>query len=199
MLSSDGCGRPSTKVASWSPLTATSLTFWYQIARGFLRKSSAVSLPVSLFQVHCTSLAVNGLPSCHFTPWRSLNVSLVLVVVPGPALGQVGNDGLGRVELLALVEHHQVVEDRHERLHRRDGRFLVDGAARQIVAVVDAERAALLLGQRRWQRPARCENNASATAQGKLCAHGRPPTGPPLSRTSEDGSSRQPQVLVRPR
>ena len=48
------------------------------MARGFLRKSSG-SLPVSLFQVHCTSLAVNGLPSCHLTPWRSLNVSLVLV------------------------------------------------------------------------------------------------------------------------
>ena len=78
MLSSDDCGRPRTNVASWSPLTVTSLTFWYQMARGFLRKSSAVSLPVSLVQVHCTSLAVNALPSCHFTPWRSLNVSLVL-------------------------------------------------------------------------------------------------------------------------
>ena len=63
--------------ASWSPLTATSLTFCHQMARGFLRKSSA-SLPASLFQVHCTSLAVNGLPSCHMTPRRNLNVSLVL-------------------------------------------------------------------------------------------------------------------------
>src|SRR3954451_5135308 len=26
-------------------------------------------------QVHLTSLAVNGLPSCHLTPWRSLKVS----------------------------------------------------------------------------------------------------------------------------
>ena len=30
-------------------------------------------------QVHCTSFAVNGLPSCHFTPWRSLKVSFVLL------------------------------------------------------------------------------------------------------------------------
>src|SRR5262249_19359605 len=49
----------------------------YQDARGFLRKSSG-SFPVSLFQVHCTSFAENGLPSCHLTPWRSLKMSLVL-------------------------------------------------------------------------------------------------------------------------
>src|SRR5690349_15187622 len=76
---SAGCGRLRTKVASKSPLRAISLTFWYQMARGFLRNVSA-SLPSSLFHVHCTSLAVNGLPSCHLTPWRSLKVSLVLVV-----------------------------------------------------------------------------------------------------------------------
>src|SRR5438876_169318 len=28
-------------------------------------------------QVHCTSLAVNGLPSCHLIPWRSGNVTAV--------------------------------------------------------------------------------------------------------------------------
>jgi hypothetical protein len=32
-----------------------------------------------LFHVHCTSFAVNGLPSCHLTPWRSLSVSFVRV------------------------------------------------------------------------------------------------------------------------
>src|SRR5216684_898606 len=29
-------------------------------------------------QVHLTSLAVNGFPSCHLTPWRSFKVSAVL-------------------------------------------------------------------------------------------------------------------------
>src|SRR5258708_31393989 len=29
-------------------------------------------------QVHLTSLAVKGCPSCHLTPWRSLKVSAVL-------------------------------------------------------------------------------------------------------------------------
>src|SRR5215470_19402183 len=56
----------------------TSFRFCHQTARGFLRKSSA-SLPVSLFQVHRTSLDVNGFPSCHLTPCRSLKVSLVLL------------------------------------------------------------------------------------------------------------------------
>src|SRR3954469_14283806 len=57
----------------------TSCSFEYQTRRGFLRKSCTSPLPISMRQVHCTSLAVNGWPSCHFTPWRSLNVNLVLV------------------------------------------------------------------------------------------------------------------------
>src|ERR1700722_16385067 len=31
--------------------------------------------PDTASQVHFTSAEVNGLPSCHFTPWRSLKVS----------------------------------------------------------------------------------------------------------------------------
>src|SRR5215468_5738553 len=73
----DGCGRFRLKTTSSSPLTLTLSRFVYQDARGFLRKSSG-SFPVSLVQVHCTSFAVNGLPSCHLTPWRSLKMSLVL-------------------------------------------------------------------------------------------------------------------------
>src|SRR5262245_2149160 len=79
MLRMDGCGRLRTKVTSWSPLGVTSLTFCHHTARGLRRKSSSVSLPVNLFQVHCTSLAVYGRPSCHLTPWRSLKVILVFV------------------------------------------------------------------------------------------------------------------------
>src|SRR5262252_4823107 len=73
----DGCGRFRLKITSSSPLTVTLSRLVYQDARGFLRKSSG-SFPVSLFQVHCTSFAENGLPSCHLTPWRSLKMSLVL-------------------------------------------------------------------------------------------------------------------------
>src|SRR3954454_14918579 len=56
-----------------------SLSLVYQTFRGLRLKSWVSVLPISIRQVHCTSLAVNGWPSCHFTPCRSLNVSLVLV------------------------------------------------------------------------------------------------------------------------
>ena len=81
-----------------------------------------------------------------------LEGQLGLARVPGPALGEVGHDGLGRVQRLLLIEHHQVVEDAHERLHRRDGGLLVDRGAGQVVAMVDAQRAALLLRQRRQRQ-----------------------------------------------
>src|SRR3954464_4528869 len=57
----------------------TSVSFEYQTRRGLRWNSATSVLPVSIRQVHCTSLAVNGLPSCQLTPCRSLKVSLVLV------------------------------------------------------------------------------------------------------------------------
>src|ERR1041384_1779167 len=74
--SSAGCGRARWNTTSKSLVTFTSLTFLYQPSRGFLRRLSFV-LPCKRSIVHFTSLAVNGLPSCHFTPWRSLKVSSV--------------------------------------------------------------------------------------------------------------------------
>src|SRR5215467_7648062 len=63
-------------MTSQSPLTLTSSRFLYQDLRG-LRRSLFSDLPVSVSQVHLTSWAVNGLPSCHLTPWRSGKVSSV--------------------------------------------------------------------------------------------------------------------------
>src|SRR5882757_514865 len=76
----EGCGRPRVNVTSLSPLVATSLRLMYQMRRGLLRMMSSFSspLPITASQVHFTSALVKGLPSCHFTPWRSLKVSLVL-------------------------------------------------------------------------------------------------------------------------
>ena len=128
------------------------------MARGFLRKSS-LSLPVSLFQVHWTSLARERLAVMPFDALAQLEGQLGLAVVPGPALRQVGHDGLGRVERLVLVVDDEVVEDAHEGLHRGDGGFLVDRAAGQVVAMVDAQRAALLLRQ----------GGTSCQADGKHC------------------------------
>src|SRR6202035_1813183 len=68
-----GCGRSSKKLASAGPLTAISATLLHHDLRGFARNFS-VERPVNRSQVHLTSAAVNGLPSCHLTPWRSLKV-----------------------------------------------------------------------------------------------------------------------------
>src|ERR1700736_4591502 len=40
-------------------------------------RSFSAALPLSRSQVHLTSGAVNGLPSCHLTPWRSGKISSV--------------------------------------------------------------------------------------------------------------------------
>src|SRR6185369_2211983 len=79
MVRNEGCGRPSTKVTSKSPLAFTSLRLEYHSLRGFLRMIalSSGTWPASASQVHLTSADVNNLPSCHFTPWRSLKVSCV--------------------------------------------------------------------------------------------------------------------------
>src|SRR5688572_29804771 len=57
----------------------TSCSLVYQTLRGLRLKSRTSFLPMIIRQVHCTSFAVNAVPSCHFTPCRSLKVSFVLV------------------------------------------------------------------------------------------------------------------------
>src|SRR6201988_1293778 len=68
------CDRFRRNVTSWSPLGVTSSRLRYQDLRGLTPNFSA-DLPVIRSQVHLTSVAVNGLPSCHLTPSRSLKVS----------------------------------------------------------------------------------------------------------------------------
>src|SRR6266446_308498 len=55
-------------------VVVTSSRLRYQALRGLIRSVSLV-LPRSRSQVHFTSLAVNGLPSCHLTPSCNLKVS----------------------------------------------------------------------------------------------------------------------------
>src|SRR5438552_15743923 len=54
-------------------------TLCHQPLRGLIRSLSSV-LPCSRSKVHLTSLAVNGLPSCHLTPERNLKVSSGLLL-----------------------------------------------------------------------------------------------------------------------
>src|SRR5229473_597332 len=72
-----GCGRFRWNVAVRSASAVTPSTFSYQALRGLARNFSG-DLPSSRSHVHLTSLAVNGWPSCHLTPWRSLKVSASL-------------------------------------------------------------------------------------------------------------------------
>src|SRR5262249_61437839 len=61
---------------SKSLLAVTASRLSYQDLRGLMR-SLSFPLPVNRSQVHLTSCAVNGLPSCHLTPRRSGMVSSV--------------------------------------------------------------------------------------------------------------------------
>src|SRR5215510_10926449 len=73
-----GCGRFRRKVTSSSAFTTTSSRLPYQALRGLTRRlSPLLPLPARRSQVHLTSRAVNGLPSCHLTPERSLKLRLV--------------------------------------------------------------------------------------------------------------------------
>src|SRR3546814_9182139 len=76
MFRSDGCRRPRWKVTSWSLSTVISSRLSYQGLRGFLRIGSD-DWPMTMSQVHFTSFAVNGWPSCHLTPSRSVKLSSV--------------------------------------------------------------------------------------------------------------------------
>src|SRR5947208_647500 len=68
-----GCGRLRRSVTSWSPLVVVSATFTHHVSRK-LRRSFSFPLFVNKSKVHLTSAAVNGRPSCHLTPSRSLKV-----------------------------------------------------------------------------------------------------------------------------
>src|SRR5450830_728519 len=77
------------KFASKSPLVTTSVTFSYQVLRGFLR-NLALDLSITMSKVHLTSLAVKGLPSCHLTPSRNLKLSFVWSVFQDQLVARSG-------------------------------------------------------------------------------------------------------------
>src|SRR5262249_38344142 len=67
----------------------TSLRLRYHDLRG-LRRSFSLDWPVSRSQVHLTSLAVNGSPSCHLTPSRNKKVSWVPSSLQDQAVARSG-------------------------------------------------------------------------------------------------------------
>ena len=121
-----------------------------------------MAVPSSRSNVHLTSLAVNGLPSCHLTPWRNLNERRVCRLVPRPLGGEIGHDRVQAALRHLLVVHHEIVEYAHRRPLAGDRRLLVDRHAGGAVEEVDLENPALLL--RECEPPPLIPRNSAATA-----------------------------------
>ena len=64
------------KVTEVSPSVTMSSRLRYHAFRGLSRNLSC-PLPSTRSNVHLTSAAVKGFPSCHLTPWRNLKLSRV--------------------------------------------------------------------------------------------------------------------------
>ena len=114
-------------------------------------------------QVHLTSSAENGLPSCHLTPSRNGKSQFGPVLVPRPAGGQIGHYRLHAVLLHVLVKNDEIVEDPHHRPIGQYRRFFVDRHARRAVEDGNSQNATRLLGEgrsvgrdRHQQRTRRC-------------------------------------------
>ena len=112
-------GRRSPRNRRW---WTTSARLLYQALRGLTRSFSAL-LPCTRSQVHLTSAAVNGLPSCHLTPWRRWKVSSVPSSSHDQSVARSGTIDVEAVLLHVLVEQDEVVEHRHHRPLGDDGRL----------------------------------------------------------------------------
>src|SRR5689334_19820086 len=70
---------------------------------------------------------------------------ILAVLAPAPAMAKIGDDIVESVLLLVLVEQNEVVENGHDRRHDRNRALFVDRHVGGAVAVIDAQRTALLL------------------------------------------------------
>ena len=93
----------------------------------------------------CTSrsLAVNGSPSCHLTPERSLKVSAVLVLSQAQLVASSGRM-VSRLALRdVLVVDDEVIENAHGGNVDRERRFLVNGETGRRLAVIELQDTAV--------------------------------------------------------
>ncbi|MNT03350.1 hypothetical protein D3C72_1378790 [compost metagenome] len=70
-LSATGVGWDRCSTTVWSSGVSTFCRYWNT------RRALGACLSHTSSADHLTSAAVNGLPSCHSTPWRSLNVMVL--------------------------------------------------------------------------------------------------------------------------
>ena len=102
-----------------------------------------------------------------FDALPQLEGQLLVVAAPGPALREIGDDRIHAVLRHVLLEHDEIVENRHEGNVDRIGRALVDRGAARAVAVIHPEDAALFRLSRRCKVKSRqqqqcCERQALA-------------------------------------
>src|SRR5207248_11630358 len=86
-----GCGLFKRNVTVSSAVLIKS-RLRYQDLRGLVRSLSSL-LPRIRTQVHLTSAAVKGLPSCQLTPCRSLKVSAVISALHDHLVARSGSIG----------------------------------------------------------------------------------------------------------
>src|SRR5207248_2289460 len=86
-----------------------------------------------------------GFPVMPFDRLPQLKGEPAVVLIPRPALGQLGLNEFRSVLLFVLIEQSKIVEHAHDRRHGRDRRLLVDRHARRAVAVKELEDPAPLL------------------------------------------------------
>ena len=118
-----------------------------------------------------------GLPVMPFDAVAQFEGQRLAVLVPRPALGQLGLDEFQPVLLFVLIEQNEVVEDGHGRTDGRDRRLLVDRHAPRAVAVEEAQRPAALLRRRRGGKQPENRREGRAT-QCRPFRHRFPPCRP---------------------
>src|SRR5437667_7372599 len=114
-------------------------------------RSFSFALPLSRSQVHLTSWAVNGLPSCHLTPWRSGKVNSVPSSLEDQLVASSGT--IDRMLFCGTLWSYTT-------------RLLKTPIVGRTAAAVDSSRGDMLAGLSKWEilrtPPAFCATAASA-------------------------------------
>jgi len=131
--------------------------------------------PRRMDTVHWTSLALKGLPSCHFTPSCRRNVSSVLSSFHDQPAARSGTIDCKTGLRYILLVYDEVIEDTH---HRASAASVASSWIDMLagpVPVVDLEDSALLLRIRRLDNAQSNQQPACRREPAKMSAHSHLP------------------------